>query len=64
MGNFQKNVLMIACIVFILMMILVAILMKNETKTQDFPPQIGDCPDYWQKMEGGSCQNVQGLGSS
>ena len=36
MGNFQKNVLMIACIVFILMMILVAILMKNETNTQDF----------------------------
>ena len=64
MGNFQKNVLMIACFVFILIMILVAILMKNETKTQDFPPQIGDCPDYWQKMEGGFCQNVQGLGSS
>ena len=52
MGNFQKNVLMIACIVFILMMILVAILIKNETNTQDFRPQIGDCPDYWQKMEG------------
>ena len=28
-----------------------------------FPPQVGDCPDYWQKdASTGNCLNVQNLG--
>ena len=32
--------------------------------SQAFPPQVGACPDYWQLLLDGRCQNVQGLGSN
>ena len=62
--SFQNNVLMIAIVIFIFIMLIVAAMMRNATGTQAFPPQIGACPDYWQLLLDGRCQNVQGLGSN
>ena len=61
--SFQDKVLMVAIVVFIIVMCIVAAMMKNATNTQAFPPQVGACPDFWQLLSDGRCQNVQGLGS-
>ena len=63
MASFQKTVLWVAIIIFICLMVLIAVMMNSANKTTAFPPQIGACPDYWQKLLDGTCQNVQGLGN-
>ena len=45
-GPFQKNTLIIATGILILLLVVVGILMLNSKK-QDFPPHISHCPDYW-----------------
>lgn len=61
--TFQDTVLMVAIIIFVIIMIIIAVMMRNSTTSQAFPPQIGACPDYWQLLLDGRCQNVQGLGN-
>ena len=63
MASFQKTVLWVAIIIFICLMVLIAVMMNSAKSTMAFPPQIGACPDYWQKLLDGTCQNVQGLGN-
>lgn len=62
--SFQNTVLMIAIVIFIIIMCIVAAMLRNATNVQAFPPQVGACPDYWQLLLDGRCQNVQGLGSN
>ena len=64
MPMFQNTVLMVAIVIFIFIMVLIAVVMKESTSTLTFPPQVGGCPDFWQKLLDGRCQNVQGLGSN
>tara|TARA_B110000495_G_C22797130_1_gene465692 strand:+ start:85 stop:576 length:492 start_codon:yes stop_codon:yes gene_type:complete len=45
-GSFQKNTLMIATCILILLLVIVGILMLNSKK-EEFPPHISPCPDYW-----------------
>ena len=62
--TFQNTVLMIAIVIFIIIMCIVAAMLRNATNVQAFPPQVGACPDYWQLLLDGRCQNVQGLGTN
>jgi len=62
--SFQNNVLITAVIILVIMLIIIAILIKQGKDKEIYPPQIGACPDYWQKLQDGRCQNVQGLGDS
>jgi len=64
MDNFQKIVLVIAIIILIALLLFICISLKN-TQTQNWPPVIGDCPDYWVDTSGngGNCVNVQNLGT-
>ena len=63
MASFQKIVGYTAIILFLILMIVLAILMFQAKKNTKFPPQVGECPDYWQKdASTGRCLNVQNLG--
>jgi hypothetical protein len=76
--SFQKIVLTIAIIIFILLMIFIASVLHNNKYGIAFPPTISDCPDYWlynqesedlEERNDGSqtnqrCYNIQNLGES
>jgi hypothetical protein len=63
--NFQTSVLIIAVIILIICMILIGIALAKSKGTQQWPPLVGDCPDYWLDMgTGGSqCVNRKDLGT-
>jgi len=62
--SFQKTVLTVAIVLFVLMMLLIAVMMSSAKKNEAFPPQVGGCPDYWQKTLDGKCLNTQNLGKN
>ena len=60
--TFQTVVLYTAIVIFILLMIMIAVLMNGANKKRAFPPQTGQCPDYWQ-MTAKGCANSHNLGT-
>ena len=62
--SFQKTVLTIAIVLFIILMLVIAVMMTSAKQTQMFPPQLGGCPDYWQRTQDGKCLDVQNLGKN
>ena len=64
MGSFQKTILIIALIILILALLFIGITIKQANKEQ-WPPIIGDCPDYWMDVSGNGsqCVNVKDLGT-
>lgn len=63
--SFQKTVFMIAVVLFILIMTVVGVLMTKSKAGMEFPPEIGNCPDYWKLIDGGDgkvCSNVKDIG--
>ena len=64
--NFQKIVLSIAIVVFIILMIFIAILLYRSKYDVTFPPNVSQCPDYWiddgSSKNGSLCKNVKNLG--
>ena len=65
MANFQGIVLIITVILLIIAIILIAIVLMNSKASAQWPPLIGDCPDYWVDMSGNGakCINMHDLGS-
>tara|TARA_B100001250_G_scaffold386732_2_gene383513 strand:- start:218 stop:544 length:327 start_codon:yes stop_codon:yes gene_type:complete len=68
--TFQKTVFMIAVVLFILIMTVVGVLMSKSAAATQFPPEIGNCPDYWELVdEPGDnpqkkvCNNIKELGT-
>lgn len=63
--NFQKTILVIAILIFILMLIVVGSVIAKSNKKQAWPPIVGDCPDYWIDLSGNgeACLNVKSLGT-
>ena len=51
--EFQKNVLKIASIIFIIVMIILALVIKSSYKNAIFPPEISLCPDFWDVSQDG-----------
>ena len=62
--TFQKIVIGIALIFLILFLILIGYTMMKAKQDEDWPPVVGDCPDYWIDLEGegAACVNTKGLG--
>jgi hypothetical protein len=61
--TFQKTVLTISIVLFIFMMIIIATMMTSAKKNMVFPPQMGQCPDFWSLgAEGTKCYNTHNLG--
>lgn len=62
--NFQGTILMTAIIILILLLIFIGIAMKDTKDTVDWPPIVGECPDYWVDLSGNgsACFNSHSLG--
>ena len=50
-AGFQKIVLTVAIIVFILLLIFIGSVLYQNKYSSAFPPFVSDCPDYWLDME-------------
>jgi hypothetical protein len=50
-GGFQKIVLTVAIIVFIVLLIFIASVLYQNKYSSAFPPFVSNCPDYWLDME-------------
>jgi hypothetical protein len=62
--NFQRIILICAIILLILCLILIGMVLVNSKSTQQWPPLVGDCPDYWVDTSGNGsqCVNIKDLG--
>ncbi len=63
--SFQKLVIGIALVCLFILLIIIGYTMYNAKKTDQWPPVIGDCPDYWIDLEGegAACFNSKSLGT-
>ena len=63
--SFQKIVLIIATIFLILFLVLIGVSLSNPNGDVDWPPVVGNCPDYWVDLlgNGTKCFNSHRLGS-
>ena len=63
---FNQIVLTIAAVLLILTLIVLAILLYNSHGALQYPPEIGQCPDYWMLNDQNGkaqCQNTKDLGT-
>lgn len=63
-GSFQKQVAYVALVLFIILMALMALMMAKQKEHQLYPTEVPPCPDYWERMDDGQCNNIHGLGNS
>lgn len=62
--NFQKIVLIVATILLIVILVVIGLLLSNSNTEDNWPPIVGECPDYWVDMSGNgeACFNSHSLG--
>nr|UZT28826.1 hypothetical protein [Nucleocytoviricota sp.]UZT29158.1 hypothetical protein [Nucleocytoviricota sp.] len=61
LNNFNSLVLQIATVILIILLIVIGIVMYYSAKNAEFPPVIGECPDYWNVAREGDktiCKNI------
>lgn len=51
--GFNKTVLKIAAVIFVILLTVTAIMIKGSYKNNLFPPEIPKCPDFWEAKDGG-----------
>ena len=51
--GFKRSVLITALIVFIVMLLIMAVVIKNSYENVVYPPEISLCPDYWEVNDDG-----------
>ena len=61
MENFQKIVLIVASVILILCLVVIGVLLRNRQFNIKFPPEIGNCPDYYTSGPNNTCNNTIGL---
>ena len=59
--NFQTLTIFVASIILILLLTFIGYSLYNNRKNQNFPPVIGECPDYW-ISNNNECSNPHNLG--
>lgn len=69
--NFQRKVLLVAAIIFVLMAIFIVYTLYADKYSKEFPPVVASCPDYWLDHQVkdalgntiSKCVNVKNLGT-
>jgi hypothetical protein len=61
--HFQKIVLIIAIVLLIIMLLVIGVTL-SKAREDNWPPIVGECPDYWVDMSGNGeeCFNSNSLG--
>jgi hypothetical protein len=62
--HFQKIVLIIAIVILIIMLVIIGVTLSKSRTKNNWPPIVGECPDYWVDMSGNgeACFNSNSLG--
>ena len=62
--HFQKIVLIIAIVLLIIMLVVIGVTLSKSRTENNWPPIVGECPDYWVDMSGNgeACFNSNSLG--
>ena len=62
--NFQMIVLTMAIIILIIILIVIGLALSKANAEENWPPIIGECPDYWVDLSGNgeACFNSHHLG--
>lgn len=62
--NFQISLLIVAIIVLTIILIFIGMALSKSKQDIDWPPIVGNCPDYWIDLEtnGKACYNTHRLG--
>lgn len=66
MEGFQKIILFAAIIILIICLIFIGFALSNSKSSQQWPPMVPSCPDYWTIDGSGNntvCVNVKNLGT-
>ena len=65
MPNFQRIVIYLGVVLLLIALILIGYTFYTSKVTEQWPPIIGDCPDYWVDTSGngGNCVNTHSLGT-
>lgn len=61
--TFQKITILVATIVFTIAIILLSYLFYVLNKSRIFPPDITECPDYFEVKGKNICENVNNIGT-
>ena len=60
--SFQKTTLVVAIVFLVLMLGLVAFMLYKAKSEVQYPPDVAECPDYWEVTGEQTCVNVKKLG--
>ena len=62
--SFQKTVLMVAVIALVVLLVFMAYVLTKAKYEAEWPPIVGNCPDYWVDLSGNGsmCVNEKSLG--
>ena len=58
MEVFQKIVLFAAIIILIITLVVIGLAIRNTKNTQQWPPFVPECPDYWTLDKNNKCVNT------
>jgi len=58
---FQQIVLTIAAVILILTLVVIGILLYNQSATARWPPETASCPDYYTAQSDNKCLNSGGM---
>ena len=62
--TFQKNTLRIAGVILVVSLGIIGYLLYDAQSNLDYPPSVGQCPDYFTINENNHCVNSMGLETS
>lgn len=65
MASFQSIIVVFAIILLIICLIFIGIALVESKNSSQWPPIVGECPDYWidTSGNGANCVNVRKLGT-
>tara|TARA_B110000444_G_C18829316_1_gene592225 strand:+ start:1766 stop:2092 length:327 start_codon:yes stop_codon:yes gene_type:complete len=59
--SFQRIVLIIALVILMLALIIIGVMLYNKQYDIKFPPEVGNCPDYYTSGPKNVCHNTIGV---
>ena len=57
--GFHSSVIKFASIIFVVLVIVLSIIISLTGTQKVWPPEIANCPDYWEENTGGICRNTK-----
>ena len=59
--GFHSAVIKFASIIFVVLVIVLSVIIALTGTQKVWPPEIANCPDYWEENTGGVCRNTKKL---